>query len=192
MIYVSLFFEFFKIGLFCFGGAMGMIPIIAESVEANGWMTQSELFELVGICESTPGPIAVNIATYVGSLQGGVPGSIAATVGVVLPSFIIILLIASVLRMLTQKAYFKGFMKGVGPVVTALVLYAGIEFVANVAGIAYGESVDIDPVGIACLVIVTVVWGIVRKTKGKKLTSMQIIGVSAVSGSLIGIIIEFL
>ena len=71
-----LFAEFFKIGLFCFGGAFGMLPLIEETVVAHGWMTQAQFYDFVGVCESTPGPIAVNVATYVGSTQAGVWGSL--------------------------------------------------------------------------------------------------------------------
>ena len=116
MIYAVLFFEFFKIGLFCFGGAFGMIPLIEETVTEHGWLSETQFFDFVGVCESTPGPIAVNMATYVGSTQGGLLGSICATLGVVTPSFIIILLIASVLKNFTENRYFKGFLKGVKPV----------------------------------------------------------------------------
>ena len=121
MIYLQLFLEFFKIGLFCFGGAFGMIPLIEETVINRGWLTEAEFFNLLGVCESTPGPIAVNTATYVGSVMGGPLGSICATLGVVLPSFLIILLIAAVLKNLTNNKYFKGFMRGVKPVVVALI-----------------------------------------------------------------------
>ena len=103
MIYLLLFWEFFQIGLFCFGGAFGMIPLIEETVVRNGWMTEEAFYSLVGVCESTPGPIAVNMATYIGSTQGGLLGSIVATLGVVLPSFLIILLIAAVLKNLTRQ-----------------------------------------------------------------------------------------
>ena len=79
MIYAVLFLAFFKVGLFCFGGAFGMLPLIEETVLQHGWLTEQEFYNFVGICESTPGPIAVNIATYVGSTQAGLLGSIAAT-----------------------------------------------------------------------------------------------------------------
>ena len=113
MIYLQLFLEFFKIGLFCFGGAFGMIPLIEETVITHGWLTEAEFFNLLGVCESTPGPIAVNTATYVGSVMGGPLGSIAATLGVVLPSFLIILLIASVMKNLTDNKYFKGLSESI-------------------------------------------------------------------------------
>ena len=105
-IYLLLFLEFFKIGLFTFGGGYAMIPLVEETVVARGWISESAFYDFIGVCESTPGPIAVNMATYVGSVQGqlangvfgGVFGSICATLGVVLPSFLIILAIAALLK----------------------------------------------------------------------------------------------
>ena len=107
MIYLELFYEFFIIGLFTFGGGYAMIPLIKDTVINNGWLTLEEFYNFIGICESTPGPIAVNMATYIGSTQGGLLGSLCATLGVVLPSFIIILLIAMCLQKLTSNKYFK-------------------------------------------------------------------------------------
>ena len=95
MIYLQLFIEFFLIGLFTFGGGYAMIPLVRETVLENGWLTETQFYDFIGVCESTPGPIAVNMATFVGSDQAGVFGSICATLGVVLPSFIIILSITA-------------------------------------------------------------------------------------------------
>lgn len=93
MIYLSLLLGFLEIGLFAFGGAYGAIPLIQERVLTNNWMDEAMFTNIVGISESTPGPIMVNVATYVGNSQGGVLGAAIATLGVVLPSFVIILLI---------------------------------------------------------------------------------------------------
>ena len=93
MIYWYLFIEFFKIGLFTFGGGYAMIPLVRELVLEYGWLTEEAFTNFIGVCESTPGPVAINMATYVGSMQGGFLGSVAATFGVVLPSLIIIILI---------------------------------------------------------------------------------------------------
>ena len=98
MILFELFFTFFKIGALTFGGGYAMIPFVREQVLLHGWLTEEELLNMIAVSESTPGPIAVNMATFVGSNEAGVLGSIAATLGVVLPSFIIILIIASLLK----------------------------------------------------------------------------------------------
>ena len=105
MIFWTLFIEFFKIGLFTIGGGYAMIPLVRETVISYGWLPEGEFYDFLGICESTPGPIAINMATYVGSVQGGIFGSFCATMGVVLPSFIIILLIASILKNFTENKY---------------------------------------------------------------------------------------
>ena len=105
MIYIKLFLTFFEIGLFTFGGGYAMISLIRDDCLANGWLTESELLNFIAVAESTPGPIAVNMATFVGSSQGGFFGALIATLGVVLPSFIIISLIASVL---THFLKYKG------------------------------------------------------------------------------------
>ncbi len=102
MIYLQLFLAFLKIGCFAFGGAYGAIPLIQEIVLSHSWVEPETFIYFIGVSESTPGPIMVNLATYVGIQQGGFFGAIAATAGVVLPSFIMILLVTAVL---------KGFLK---------------------------------------------------------------------------------
>lgn len=189
MIYLTLFLEFFKIGLFCFGGAFGMIPLIEETVMRYGWLSESEFFDLIGVCESTPGPIAVNMATYIGSVQGGIFGSIAATLGVVMPSFLIILLVASVMKNLTENRVFRGFMQGVKPVIVALILSTGVILLVKAVGAAdlAVSSQDIVPMLIFAL-LAAVYFGYGRIT-GKKLSSVLLILISAglgVAVSLLG------
>lgn len=189
MIYLTLFLEFFKVGLFCFGGAFGMIPLIEETVMLYGWLSESEFFDLIGVCESTPGPIAVNMATYIGSVQGGIFGSIAATLGVVMPSFLIILLVASVMKNLTENRVFRGFMQGVKPVIVALILSTGVILLVKAVGAAdlAVSSQDIVPMLIFAL-LAAVYFGYGRIT-GKKLSSVLLILISAglgVAVSLLG------
>ena len=190
MIYLQLFLEFFKIGLFCFGGAFGMIPLIEETVVNRGWLTESEFFNLIGVCESTPGPIAVNTATYVGSVMGGPLGSIAATLGVVLPSFLIILLIAAVLKNLTDNKYFKGFMRGVNPVVVALILSTGSMLLLKTIGYAGLQKFRVDVVSVVILVLlVGIYFGITYLAK-KKLSAVKIILLSAGLGVAVPLVAE--
>lgn len=189
MIYLTLFLEFFKVGLFCFGGAFGMIPLIEETVMHYDWLSESEFFDLIGVCESTPGPIAVNMATYIGSVQGGILGSIAATLGVVMPSFLIILLVASVMKNLTENRVFRGFMQGVKPVIVALILSTGVILLVKAVGAAdlAVSSQDIVPMLIFAL-LAAVYFGYGRIT-GKKLSSVLLILISAglgVAVSLLG------
>ena len=190
MIYLQLFWEFFKIGLFCFGGAFGMIPLIEETVIGHGWLTEAEFFNLLGVCESTPGPIAVNTATYVGSVMGGPLGSICATLGVVLPSFLIILLIATVLKNLTDNKYFKGFMRGVKPVVVALILSTGSMLLLKAIGFTGLQEFRIDVVSLVILVLlVGIYFGVIRFWK-KKLSAVKIILLSAGLGVVVSMVAE--
>ena len=190
MIYLQLFLEFFKIGLFCFGGAFGMIPLIEETVVKHGWLTESEFFNLIGVCESTPGPIAVNTATYVGSVMGGPLGSIAATLGVVLPSFFIILLIATVMKNLTNNTYFKGFMQGVKPVIVALILSTGSLLLLKTVGYDGLQEFTVDWVSVVILVLlVGGYFGATRFLK-KKLSAVKIILLSAGLGIVVSFVAE--
>ncbi len=126
MEYLTLFFVFFKIGLFTFGGGYAMIPMIEDEVVARGWLTAAELLNFIGVAESTPGPIAVNIATFIGSSRGGLFGAFCATVGVVLPSFLIILLIAAVFRNFLKNRVVKGALVGIRGVIVGLIVATGL------------------------------------------------------------------
>ena len=126
MIYLKLFLTFLEIGAVSFGGGYAMISLISEAVVSNGWLTEAEILNLVAVAESTPGPIAVNAATFVGATQAGILGSLCATFGVILPSFLIILLISALIRGLLQYAGVEAFLRGVRPCVVALILGTGI------------------------------------------------------------------
>ena len=121
MIFLDLFFTFFLIGLFTFGGGYAMIPLIEAQVLSKGWMDSALLYDFIAISECTPGPFAVNIATFIGARLGGIGGSICAVIGVVLPSFIIILLLATVLKRFAKNKFYKGAINGVKPIVIALI-----------------------------------------------------------------------
>ncbi|MGI6265343.1 MAG: chromate transporter [Acutalibacteraceae bacterium] len=122
MIYLRLFLAFLEIGAVSFGGGYGMIPLIRDQVLANGWLSEDELLNVIAVAESTPGPIAVNAATFIGARQGGILGSLCATVGVVLPSFLIILILAAVLRGFMKYKGVQAFLCGVRPCVVAMIL----------------------------------------------------------------------
>lgn len=122
MIYVQLFLNFLMIGALSFGGGYGMISLVRETVLLHGWLTESEFLSFIAVSESTPGPLAVNMATFIGSSQGGLLGAFFATLGVVLPSFVIILLIAAVLQNLMKYAGVEAFLSGVRPCVVAMIL----------------------------------------------------------------------
>ena len=126
MIYLELFFTFLSIGAFSFGGGYGMIAMMREQVLLHGWLTEGELLDIIAVAESTPGPIAVNMATFIGSSEAGILGALVATLGVVLPSFLIILAIASVMKHLMRYAPVKAFLAGLRPAVIALILSTAI------------------------------------------------------------------
>lgn len=119
MIYLELFWTFFKIGAFTFGGGYAMLPLIQAEVESHGWMASADLVNFVAVSESTPGPFAVNISTYVGTELAGIPGGIFATLGVVLPSFLIILLVARCFEAFRNSRIVSGCMAGLKPAVIA-------------------------------------------------------------------------
>lgn len=129
---LELFLTFFKLGLFTFGGGYAMIPLISDEVVSRGWASETDIMNLIAVSESTPGPIAINMATFIGASQGGLPGAIIATLGVVLPAFLIILLIASVMKNLLQYGGVKAFLAGVRPVVVGLIVATGITLALTV------------------------------------------------------------
>lgn len=127
MIFWELCFAFFKIGAFTFGGGYAMLPLIQEEVLKHGWMSMEQLVDFVAISESTPGPFAINIATYVGTETAGVAGSLCATLGVVMPSFIIILLVAHIYEKFQRSAFVRGVMSGLKPAVIGLIASAVVS-----------------------------------------------------------------
>ena len=121
MMLLDLFLTFFKIGAFTFGGGYAMLPLIQEEVIKNGWVSEEMLIDFVAISESTPGPFAVNIATYIGTELSGILGAMFSTLGVVLPSFIIILLVAKFFMKFKENKIIKGLMKGLKPAAVGLI-----------------------------------------------------------------------
>lgn len=124
MIYINLFITFFKIGLFTIGGGYAMIPLIQQEVLGNGWLTMTEFVNFLAVAESTPGSFAVNIATFIGMELGGLLGAIVTTTAVVLPSLIIIVLIAKLFTGFQDNQWVKGALYGIRPVVIALIASA--------------------------------------------------------------------
>ena len=126
MIYLDLFLGFLKVGLFAFGGAYGAIPLIRDVVLSYGWLSDEALSYMIAVSESTPGPIMVNLATYVGSTEAGFLGALVATLAVVLPSFIIILLITALLKNAFKNKYVQAVLRGLKPSVIGIVLAMGV------------------------------------------------------------------
>ncbi|MCI7624073.1 MAG: chromate transporter [Clostridiales bacterium] len=125
-LYLRLFWEFFKTGLFAVGGGMATLPFMYDISDKTGWFTHSMLADMVAVSESTPGPIGVNMATYVGFVTGGIPGAVVATVGLVTPSVILILLIARVLKAFRENQYVDAGFYGLRPCSVGLIAAAGV------------------------------------------------------------------
>lgn len=126
MIYLRLFLEFFKTGLFSVGGGMATLPFLYSMSDSTGWFTHAQLADMIAVSESTPGPIGVNMATYVGFSTAGIPGAIVATVGLVTPSVIVILIIAKILAAFRQNKYVDAGFYGLRPCSLGLIAAAGL------------------------------------------------------------------
>ena len=131
MIYWELFISFLRVGLFSFGGAYGAIPLIREEVFRRGWLSDEALSYMIAVSESTPGPIMVNTATYIGSSQAGFFGALLATTAVILPSFLIILLVTAVLKNAVKNPQVQALLRGLRPCVVGIILVTGIEMVVS-------------------------------------------------------------
>lgn len=186
-IYLILFFEFFMIGLFTIGGGYAMIPLVRELVLKYNWMSETEFYNFLGVCESTPGPIAINMATYIGSTQGGLLGSILATLGIVLPSFIIIILVASILKKVIKNKYFQAFLNGVKPVVIALIFGTGLMLVIKCIGFININEFSFDFISFIIFVLIAFIFYFTKYVFKKKLNAISLILISASLGLLISL-----
>lgn len=143
MILAELFFTFLQIGAFTFGGGYAMLPLIQEAVLEKGWLEEQLIVDFIAVSESTPGPFAVNIATYVGTEVAGLPGALCATLGVVLPSFLIILLVARSYARFQSSGIVKGCMVGLKSAVVGLIAAALLSMAKTVffpAGFTAGTA----------------------------------------------------
>lgn len=185
MLCLELFWTFFKIGLFTIGGGQAMIPMIETDVASKGWLTSDEIADFIGISESTPGPFAVNIATYTGMETAGIGGAIMATLGVVLPSVIIIVLVATLFSSFMKKRNVQNVFAGVRSVVTGLLLAVLANFTMKyIFGIAdwHQTVTQVDYIGLGMFAVLLPLSFI--KIKGKKLKPFAIIIASSVVGIL--------
>lgn len=189
MIYLELFWMFFKIGLFTFGGGYAMLPFIQQEVVSKGWMTLEEVTNFVAVSESTPGPFAINISTYIGMEKASIPGALCATFGVVLPSFIVILVVAKFFLAFKNNRYITGVMSGIKPAAIGLIGAAALSifngvFVNGWQGFSRFTDYTFiysSVVFIACLILVF-----------NKKSPILAIGLSAVAGVVAGYVGEAL
>lgn len=187
MILLTLFLTFLKIGALTFGGGMAMIPLIREAVLSNGWLTEEEFLDFVAVSESTPGPIAVNMATFVGADQAGFLGALVCTLGVVLPSFVIILLIAALMKTFLKNRWVSAALSGIRPCVVGLILGAGalmlLSVVFRLKTVADPMVFDLKSIlFFVGVVAVALGYRLIRK---KKISSIVLILISAAGGILV-------
>ena len=179
MVYLDLFITFFKIGAFTFGGGYAMIALIQSEVISHGWATQEAVVNFVAISESTPGPLAVNCATFVGQQVGGIVGSMVATLGLVLPSFIVIMIIARMYEKYQKNQVVKGCMRGLKPAVVGMLGTAILSSVIAVFGnLGLGEMFYTDP-KLYCTIVILVIAILMER---KKMHPIAVLGTSALLG----------
>ena len=188
MIYLQLFLTFLKVGAFAFGGGYAMLSLIGDSVLQYGWMTEQELLNFVGVETVIPGPIAVNMATYIGYAQGGFPGALLATIGVVLPSFIIILIVAALIRNLLKYAPVKTFIASMRPALGGLILSVAVTMALTVFfGIDTVKNINFEFdwrtfVILAVVIAVPLIW---KHLKKKEFSSILLVVISGVLGMVL-------
>lgn len=184
MIYLELFWGFLKVGLFSFGGAYGAIPLIREVVLSYGWLSDAAVSDMIAVSESTPGPIMVNLATYVGSSQAGVLGAAVATLAVVFPAFVTILLIMTVLKRFLGNRWVRGILRGLEACVAGIILATGLWMLLEqlpAAGEGSAFGLDWRAVGIAAALGTLLIFG--KKIFKRKISPIVLICVSALLGA---------
>ena len=181
MIYFDLFTGFLKVGCFAFGGAYGAIPLIQDVVRSYGWINDEMFAYFVAVSESTPGPIMVNLATYIGSRQAGFMGAVLATAGVVLPSFVIILVLTALLKTFLKNPYVQAVIHGIKPCIIGIVLATGLWMIIKNCFVKSGAfSVDILSLTITCALFV--ISYMYKKKRKKALSPIMLIIISAFMG----------
>ena len=186
MLYIKLFIEFFLTGLFAVGGGMATIPFLEDMSTRTGWFTHAQLADMIAVSESTPGPIGVNMATYVGYLTGGIPGGIVATLGLVTPSCIVILIVAAFLKAFRDSKYVERVFYGIRPASTALIAAAGVSVlmlcIVDVDAFALSKKIFdlVDPKAIILFALIWIFTNPVKKTK--KFHPLVFIAISAIIG----------
>ena len=199
-IYLRLYYEFFKTGLFAIGGGMATLPFLHDIGESTGWYTQSQLMNMLAVSESTPGPIGINMATYVGYTVGGIPGALIATIGEVTPSIIVILIVAMMLKKFRDSKYVNDAFYGLRPASTGLIgaacvsvileVLTGVEAVSPESGIVNGFALPgglgtlLNWKGLILAAVLLVLTNWVKKVKNWH--PIVFIGLSAAAGVAFG------
>ena len=181
MILLELFIGFLRVGCFAFGGAYGAIPLIRDVVLSYGWLDEEMLTYMIAVSESTPGPIMVNLATYVGSSQAGIPGALIATIAVVLPSFIIILMVTALLKTVLENPYVQAVLRGLKPCMIGIIFATGVYMIIR-NGIVIQEKVILIRPLILTLMLALIYFGS-RKISKNGISPIMLICISAIAGA---------
>lgn len=185
MIYLRLIYEFFKTGLFAVGGGLATIPFLRDMGASTGWFTDADLTTMIAVSESTPGPMGVNMATYVGFHIAGIPGAVLATLGLITPSILVILIIAGFLARFRESKLVDAAFKGLRPASTALIAAAGLSVAKNVLLNLQGAETALSTViRWPALLLAAAVFVCMRIKPLKKLHPIVFIGISAVIGAV--------
>lgn len=183
MIYLQLFLGFLKVGFFAFGGAYAAIPFIRETVLAYGWLSDDMVSYIIAVSESTPGPVMVNMATYVGAAKGGILGSCVATFSVVLPAFLIILLIMAVFKALLKNNCFRAILSGLQPAIIGIIAATGILMtLKNIFEFSYTSIGGFDFKTLIFTLLLAAAYFSAKKLWAKKISPIVLIVVSAAAG----------
>ena len=180
MILLELLIGFLKVGLFSFGGAYAAIPLIRDIVLSYGWLDDEMLTDMIAVSESTPGPIMVNLATYVGSSQAGLAGSLLATIAVVIPSFIIILLVTVMLKTALKDPYVQAVLRGLKPCIIGIILATGAYMLFRNGLVLKENRLLLRPL-LLTLTLGTVYYGS-RKVRKGGISPIMLICLSAAAG----------
>lgn len=184
MIWMDLLLGFLEVGLFSFGGAYAAVPLLRDVVLSRGWMGEDMLAYIIAVSESTPGPIMVNLATYVGSTRGGFPGAVIATAAVVLPAFVIILLLMVLLKKLLNHPLFQAVLDALKPCIAGVILATGcLMILKNTVGSLRNLSPDVP--AILLTLFLAAGYFLSGKIMKKRIPPIALIAVSAVAGILV-------
>jgi len=181
--WLDLIFPFLEIGFFSFGGGYGSIALIRDVVIRNGWMNDQMFTNLIAVCESTPGPVMVNMATYIGSKMKGFPGAVVATACVVLPAFVIMVLVTILFKNLIKKKAVQAAFSGIRPCITGVILATGLWM--GISAVSAGtDAVD----NLKTVLIILVLFGtgfLHQKRSGKEISPILLIVISGVMGGIL-------
>ena len=185
MTLLRMFFEFFKVGLFAVGGGLATIPFLQDMGESTGWFANEQLTTMIAVSESTPGPIGVNMATYVGFQTAGVLGAVVATLGLITPSVIVILIIAGFLQKFRSSKTVNAVFYGLRPASTALITSAGLSVALSIFFVVGGMEQHTFSIDWVAVLLALAVFFAMKRKPLKKLHPIVFIGISALIGILL-------